>query len=228
MHELESTKERAMKIGILGTGNLATTLGAAWAGAGHALVLAGRSPDHAQGAARQIGPSAAAVDIGDLAGGADLVVVAISWDGLTEALTLAGAADGKLAGKTVLDCTNPLDFATAAMIPEVGSAAEHVAQIATNAHVVKALHLFAGAAWPFAGPTGVAPVVAICGDDAEALSLASAVISDLGARPVGVGGLDAARQLEEVAGFVMRVVGAGMNPRFAVPDVDPALIAAAQ
>jgi hypothetical protein len=36
--------------------------------------------------------------------------------------------------------------------------------------------------------------------------------------------LTAARQAEEAAGFVMRVVAAGANPRFAVPDVDPALI----
>ena len=216
-----------MKIGMLGTGNLATTLGSAWVGAGHSIVLAGRSRNHARAAAHQIGPSASAVDASELADNADLVVVAISWSGLTEALELAGAADGKLAGKTVVDCTNPLDFATATMLPESGSAAEHVARIAVGAHVVKALHMFAGASWPFAGSNDAAPVVAVCGDDAAALSQAATLISDVGARPATVGGLDAARQLEEAAGFVMRVVGAGVNPRFAVPDVDPALIAPA-
>jgi hypothetical protein len=43
-----------------------------------------------------------------------------------------------------------------------------------------------------------------------------------------VGGLSSARQLEEAAGFLMRVVAAGYNPRLAVPDVDPALLRAAQ
>jgi predicted dinucleotide-binding enzyme len=215
-----------MKIGMLGTGNLATTLGSAWAQrGGHSIVLAGRNRDHAQAAAHQIGPSAAAVDVTELADNADIVVVAISWSGLTEALELAGAAIGKLAGKTVIDCTNPLDFSTATMLPESGSAAEHIARAATGAHVVKALHMFAGASWPFIGANDMSPVVAICGDDATALSQAATLISDLGARPAAVGGLDAARQLEEAAGFVMRVVGAGMNPRFAVPDVDPALFA---
>ncbi|MFV2178403.1 hypothetical protein ACFHW2_08625 [Actinomadura sp. LOL_016] len=42
-----------------------------------------------------------------------------------------------------------------------------------------------------------------------------------------VAGLAGARQLEEAAGFVMRVVAAGHNPRLAVPDVDPALLRAA-
>jgi hypothetical protein len=43
-----------------------------------------------------------------------------------------------------------------------------------------------------------------------------------------VGGLQSARQLEETAGFVMRLVAAGHNPRLAVPDVDPAALRAEQ
>jgi hypothetical protein len=35
------------------------------------------------------------------------------------------------------------------------------------------------------------------------------------------GGLDHARQLEDVAGFVMRVVASGYNPTTAVPSVEP-------
>jgi predicted dinucleotide-binding enzyme len=68
--------------------------------------------------------------------------------------------------------------------------------------------------------------VAICGDQPEALERAGALTGDLGARAAVVGGLTSARQLEEAAGFVMRVVAAGWNPRLAVPDVDPALLKA--
>jgi hypothetical protein len=50
---------------------------------------------------------------------------------------------------------------------------------------------------------------------------------DLGGRTGVIGGLAGARQAEEAAGFVMRVVAAGLNPRFAVPDVDPELLHAA-
>lgn len=215
-----------MKIGILGAGNLATTLGSAWAGEGYTIIVAGRRHEQAQAAAQQISPSASAVDVSELADEADVVVVAVPWSGLTEALELAGAANGKFEGKTVIDCTNPLDFATATMLPVSGSAAEHVARTAKGAHVVKALHMFAGASWPFTGANEASPVVAICGDDATAISQTATLISSLGAQPAAVGGLGAARQLEEAAGFVMRVVGAGANPRFAIPDVDPALFAA--
>ena len=216
-----------MKIGLLGTGNLAVALGKAWASAGHSIVVTGRSPDRAKGAAKQIGAGATPVDADRLAGQADVVVVAISWAGLEQALLLIGGPDGALSGKTVIDCTNPVDYATGRLIPQTGSAAELVAQVAVGAHVVKALHLFAGASWPFTGEVGSSPVVAICGDDTDALSQAAALISDLGARSAVLGGLTTARQAEEAAGFVTRMVVAGANPRFAVPDVDPAPLGAA-
>jgi 8-hydroxy-5-deazaflavin:NADPH oxidoreductase len=220
------TKEINVKIGILGTGNLAVTLGTAWATAGHSILVTGRSTDRMRAAAEQVGATAMPVEPDQFAERADVIVVAIAWDGLEEALRLVGAPDGTLAGKTVIDCTNPVDYATGRLLPETGSAAEFVAELAAGAQVLKALHLFAGASWPFTGQAGASPVVAICGDDADALDRAASLIADLGARTAVLGGLAAARQAEEAAGFVMRVVAAGANPRFAVPDVDPALLGA--
>jgi 8-hydroxy-5-deazaflavin:NADPH oxidoreductase len=211
-----------VNIGILGTGNLAVSLGAAWAQAGHSLLVSGRSPENARRAAARIGPTAEALEPRELPRRAG-VVVAVAWDGLEPALALVGAAGGTLHGKTVIDCTNPVDYATGNhLIPESGSAAEIVARTAPGAHLVKALHLFAGASWPYAGERELAPVVAICGDDQAALDQARSLIADLGGQAAEMGGLASARQLEDVAGFVMRVVSAGANPRLAVPDVDPA------
>ncbi len=215
-----------MKIGLLGTGNLAVALGSAWASAGHAIAVTGRNPDRAKAAAERIGAAATAVDPGRLAGQAEAVVVAIAWAGLVEALRLVGGTEGTLSGKTVIDCTNAVDYATGRLLPERGSAAELVADVAVGAHVIKALHLFAGASWPFIGDPAAAPVVALCGDDTGALGRTAALIGDLGARPAVLGGLTAARQAEEAAGFVMRLVAAGANPRFAVPDVDPGRLGA--
>lgn len=216
-----------MDVGILGTGNLAVTLGRAWALAGHSLLVTGRNPLHASEAAAQMGDAASAVAPGDFAGRVDVIVVAVSWEGLEAAISLVGGTQGSLAGKTVIDCTNAVDYATGELKPASGSAAELVACSAPGASVVKALHLFAGASWPYVGSKETAPVVATCGDTQSALDLAAALVGDLGGQTAVVGGLASARQLEEAAGFVMRVVAAGHNPRFAVPDVDPALLSAA-
>jgi len=213
-------------IGLLGTGNHAVALGRAWTEAGRAVVVTGRDAGRAAAAAAGIGTAAEAVAPRELAGRADVVVVAVAWDGLDDALGLVGGPDGALAGTTVVDCTNPVDFATGRMHLAVGSAAEHVAALAPGAHVVKALHLFPGASWPYRGDPAEAPVVAGCGDDADALRAVDALVADLGGRFAVLGGLDAARQAEEVAGFVMRLVGAGTNPRRAVPDVEPAALPA--
>ena len=214
-----------MNIGMLGTGNLAVTLGASWAAAGHSLLVTGRRPGNTRRAVDQIGPAAEAVKPSELPRRADAVVIAVSWNGLEPALALVGAADGALSGKTVIDCTNPIDYATGNLIPEAGSAAEFVASTAAGAQVVKALHLFAGASWPYVGERELAPVVAICGDDQAALDQTRSLIADLGGRAAVIGGLASARQLEDAAGFVMRLVSAGANPRLAVPDVDPAALA---
>ena len=209
-----------MNVGILGTGNLAASRSAepglrqvthySWQGA---TPCAPRRPPTRSALWRK------AVDPTELATQIDVLVVAVAWEGLEAALSLVGAPEGSLAGKAVIDCTNPVDYTTCELKPTSGSAAALVAHTAPGAHVVKALHLFAGASWPYVGPQESAPVVAICGDEPSALDRAAALIQDLGARPAVVGGLGSARQLEEAAGFVMRVVAAGYNPRLAVPDV---------
>lgn len=213
-----------MNVGILGTGNLAVTLGQAWAAAGRKILVTGRNSARVREAAERIGPAAEAVPADGLAGKADVIVIAVAWEGLESAVELVGGPLGSLAGHTVIDCTNAVDFTTGALKPESGSAAETVARLAPGAHVVKALHLLAGASWPYTGAPEAAPVVALCGDEQTALDLTADLVGDLGARSAVVGGLASARQAEEVAGFVMRVLAAGFNPRLAMPDVDPALL----
>jgi len=216
-----------MRIGFLGTGDLTVALGKVWAAAGHEIFVAGRSSDNATKAAGAFAGTPIAAP--ELAAVAEVVVVAVAWEGLEQILSLAGAPRGSLAGKPVIDCTNAVDYSTGCLKPETGSAAEFVASLAPGAHIVKALHLFAGTSWlgrdtdADGQPVGVrgdeVQVVAICGDYAGALEVTSRLIGDLGGRAAVVGKLSSARQLEEAAGFVMRVVAAGHNPRSAVPDV---------
>src|SRR4051812_12795361 len=192
-----------MRIGIVGTGTMATELARAWTGAGHAVVVAGRSAERATALAARIGPAVTAVPLAELAPASDAVVVAVSWAGVAQAVAAVHGPGGLLAGKPVLDCTNPVDFATGTLLAPAGSALDRVREAAPGAHVVKALHLFAGAGWPWTPAAGTGsrrPTVAMCGDHAAALDVACRLVSDLGARPAVVGGADRARQLEEVAG----------------------------
>ena len=61
--------------------------------------------------------------------------------------------------------------------------------------------------------------MAICGDDPAALRTVSTLVRDVRARPAVLGSLARARQLEEVAGFVIGLAFSGVDPRSAVPHV---------
>ena len=213
--------ESSVRIGILGTGVMASALAEAWTRRGHHVLVGGRSQERAQAIAGRLGDAVEAVHPAQVAKASDAVVVAVAWEGIDQVLELAGAGEGSLAGMAVIDCTNAVDYADGLLKPATGSAVEHIAERAVGSHVVKALHLFAGTSWLAPTPTGESKrTVAMCGDNEAALDIAAELIRDLGGVPAVIGGLEHARQLEDVAGFVMRLVATGHNPVTAVPVVD--------
>ncbi|GIJ11834.1 NADPH-dependent F420 reductase [Micromonospora andamanensis] len=205
-----------MRIGILGTGTLATALATAWTRAGHDISIAGRSPQRTDAAANMSG--AHARQLPDIADHVDVVLLCVHWEGITDILTAAGAPAGTLAGKPLIDPTNAVDHGIGVLRTDPGRAiAHHVADLAPGAHVVKALHLFPSTQWTTPAPTPV--TVAMCGDDPEAVEIVGSLVRDIGGIPAVLGGLDRARQLEEVAGFVITLAFAAVDPQSAIPAV---------
>lgn len=205
-----------MRIGILGTGTLATALGTAWARAGHEIAIAGRSREKAEALAWQI-PSATAADPRSAVRDRDAVLLAVLWPGVPEMLRLAGAPDGTLRGTTLIDPTNAVEHGVGVLLTAPGtSSAEQITALAPGANVVKAFHLFAADEW-LKGRSDA--TVALCGDDPTATELVGRLVKDVGATPALLGPLARARQVEEVAGFVIGLAFAGVDPRSAVPQV---------
>jgi predicted dinucleotide-binding enzyme len=205
-----------MRIGILGTGTLATAVATGWTRAGHDISIGGRSPERAQVAAKASG--ARARRLPEVAVDADAVLLSVQWEGIADILTAAGAPAGSLAGKPLIDPTNAVEHGIGVLRTESGRAiADHVAELAPGAHVVKALHLFPSTRWTTPGSSPA--TVAMCGDDTRALEVVGSLVRDIGGIPAVFGGLDRARQLEEVAGFVIALAFAGVDPRSAIPAV---------
>lgn len=205
-----------MRIGILGTGTLATALGTAWARAGHEITIAGRSREKAAALARQI-PSATATDPRSAVQDRDAVLLAVLWPGVSDMLGLAGAQDGTLRGIPLIDPTNAVEHGIGVLLTPPGtSAAEQIAALAPGAQVVKAFHLFAADEWLKDRSDAT---VALCGDEPAAVDLVGRLVKDVGAIPALLGPLARARQAEEVAGYVIGLAFAGVDPRSAVPQV---------
>ena len=137
----------------------------------------------------------------------DVVVLAVYYPAVADVLAARGES---LAGKVVVDITNPLDVATfdSLTVPADGSATAEIAAALPQSRVVKAFNTtFAGTL--AAGTVGPLPTtVLIAGDDADAKALLAGVVSAAGLRVVDAGGLKRARELEAL-GFLQITLAAG-------------------
>ncbi|HEY0572243.1 MAG TPA: hypothetical protein VGD16_11980, partial [Enterovirga sp.] len=150
-------------------------------------------------------------------------------------LTAAGASDGALAGKVLIDCTNPGEGERFTLMTGDGhSIAERVRQ-ATNARVVKAFNLCQASVWETVTPTLMIPprfdgrprAVPFAGDDGEANDVARALITSLEFEPVEVGPLHRARDLEAMAATVVALLHGGRDPVTVFNLIEPQPAAAA-
>ena len=184
-----------MKIGIIGGGNMASGLGKFWAKNGHELMFSfARSEQKLKDLATsvsetaQIGTPAAAVQF------ADVVLLAVPWVAVPEALQAAGS----LSGKILFSCVNALKPDLSGMaVGTTTSAAEEIAKLAPEARVVEALPLFAEVLQ--SGTTtfsGQEATVFYCGDDAEAKAVVAGLLRETAVAAIDVGTLNTARYIE--------------------------------
>ena len=125
----------------------------------------------------------------------DVVILAVPYPAVADVLATRG---DQLAGKVVVDITNPLDFETfdSLVVPADSSAAAEIAAALPQSTVLKAFNTTL-AATLVSGTVGDVPTaVLIAGDDAEAKTLLAGVITSGGLRAVDAGSLRRARELE--------------------------------
>jgi 8-hydroxy-5-deazaflavin:NADPH oxidoreductase len=125
-----------------GTGDQGRGLALRLALAGQRVIIGSRDAGRAADAALTVGdpPQVTGMSNADSAAAADLVIVAVPWEGHRD---LLASLAGPLAGKVVIDCVNPMGFdnrgAYALPVPE-GSAAQQAAEVLPDSLVVGAFH----------------------------------------------------------------------------------------
>ncbi len=196
-----------MRIGIIGSGNIGGTLGLLWTRAGHAVLFSSRHPERLTELAERAGRRARAGTVAEAAAFGDVVLFSPNFWGTDDAL----AAAGSLAGKVVIDTTNPYrrDFSGIAL-PATTTAAQELARKLPQARVVKAFNTPRAAVLAeqhHQQPDRVA--VYYSGNDPAALETVARLIADAGFAPVHAGPLDRVARQEPRGPLYNKVLDAG-------------------
>jgi predicted dinucleotide-binding enzyme len=189
-----------MKVTIVGAGNMGRGIGTRAVAGGHEVEILAQDPGHARKLAEDLGSSATAIEAGDPFGG-ELVVFAVYYPGIKDAVRQY--AD-RLAGKVVVDITNPVDTQTwdrLATAPGSSSAEEVARLVPDGTPVVKAFNTTFAATLVAGEVAGQQLDVLVAGDDQAAKQKVAQLAADGGLRPLDVGPLARAQQLEQL-GFL--------------------------
>jgi hypothetical protein len=203
-------------IAIVGAGNVGGALGERLGKAGYEVRFGTKEPADANDALARAGANAKAFGVREAIAGADVVFVALPATAAVDALRAAG----DLAGKIVVDCTNPVARAAsgppgpAIAPPDEGSVTAALAKALPEARVLKGWNTFG--AEIHADPRlahGEAADVLLAGDDADAKTIVSAIATKAGFVSVDAGPLRNAALLESFAVVWIHLAMAGGRGR---------------
>jgi predicted dinucleotide-binding enzyme len=188
------------KIGVLGSGAVGKVLADGFLKHGYEVMIGSREPGRLDGWRAAAGGRASLGTFGDAARFGDIVVLAVKGTAAEEVVRLCGV--GALAGKTVIDTTNPIADA-----PPVNgvlrffttledSLMERLQRLAPAARFVKAFSSVGNALMVNPQLAGGPPTMFMCGNDAAAKAEVKTILDQFGWGIEDMGGAEAARAIE--------------------------------
>ncbi len=205
-----------MKHAVLGTGMVGRAIGSKLVALGHEVILGSRTADNEAATTWASESGGGAATFAAAAAQSEVIWLAVKGE---HALKVVEAAGDALAGKVVLDLTNPLDFSQGfpprLFVCNDDSLGEQVQRAAPSARVVKTFNTLANSLMVDPGKLGEPTEVFVAGDDAGAKATAAAILQEIGHQaPIDMGGIDASRGLEAWLLLWTRLYGALGTPEF--------------
>lgn len=176
-------------ISIIGAGGMATAVAGRIAKGGHIVEVISRDNAKAQALANQLVD--AVTGLYGAAPAGDIVILAVPYTGASAVMADYGNA---LAGKVIIDITNPIaGDLSGLVVPSGSSGAQEIAKAApADAHIVKAFNTLFGGKLAQGGRLDAF----LAGDNEKAKAQVSSFLESLDLRPLDVGGLPMAQTLE--------------------------------
>jgi predicted dinucleotide-binding enzyme len=206
-----------LKIGIVGSGNVGSAIGASWVRAGHEVMFSSLHIEQDKALAARLGGSARAGTPRDAAAFGEVLMISVPYHALP---SVGKELADLLKGKFVIDTNNPFlqrDGETGKWALEKGAGLASKALL-PGARIVRAFNAISagqmGQAYKEPGRVGMP----IASDDAQAVEVASRLIRDVGYEPVLIGGLEMGKYLMpgtalagEHSAEEIRKIAAGLN-----------------
>jgi predicted dinucleotide-binding enzyme len=206
-----------LKIGIVGSGNVGSAIGASWVRAGHEVMFSSLHIEQDKALAARLGGSARAGTPRDAAAFGEVLMISVPYHALP---SVGKELADLLKGKFVIDTNNPFlqrDGEIAQWAREKGAGLASK-ELLPGARIVRAFNAISagqmGQAYKEPGRVGM-PIAA---DDAQAVEVASRLIRDVGYEPVLIGGLEMGKYLMpgtalagEHSAEEIRKIAAGLN-----------------
>lgn len=192
-----SATSSPLKIGIIGSGNIGSTLGTFWAKAGHQILFSSRNPENLKQLVESVGPQARAGTVKQAIAFGDVILIAVPYGSMPQ---IAKDYAKDLAGKIVMDTGNAVlgrdgEIAKEAREKGVGLT---TARLLPGARVVRAFNTMGvNRLRENANRPESRIAIPMAGDDQEALKVASTLVRDAGFDPAVLGGLNRSRIFEQ-------------------------------
>jgi 8-hydroxy-5-deazaflavin:NADPH oxidoreductase len=186
-----------VKIGIIGSGNIGSTLGELWIKADHEVFFSSRHPDQLQDLVKRLGPKAHAGTPREAVNFGDVVLISVPYAALPE---IGKDLAKELPGKIVLDTCNPVPNRDGKMAEQARAKGTGIAspEYLPGTRLVRAFNtLNYQRLRSAAGRPGERLAIPIAGNDKQAIEVASRLVEDAGFEPVLVGPLTSAQRFDQ-------------------------------
>ena len=188
--------EAPVKIGIIGTGRIGSALARHWVASGHEVFVSSRHPEELQSLVKELGPHAHAGTPREAAAFGSVVVVSIPYAAMPQ---IGTDLSKELAGKVIIDTSNPVERRDGAMALDANKKGAGVAtaELLHNKRVVRAFNCIPAAELANDGdhnPERFA--IPIGGDDQKAIKIVEQLVRETGFDPVLIGSLADTRRFD--------------------------------
>ena len=189
----QASKSSGTKIGVIGSGNIGSTVGRLWVKAGHQVLFSSRNPENLKQLIDSLGSLAQAGTVRNALTFGDAALLAVPYGAYPQ---IGKDYAQELAGKIVLDAGNAVPSRDGEISKEAAELGIGLtsAKYLPKARIVRAFNTLSYLVLANnAHRAGERMAIPIAGDDKEALTVASKLIQDAGFDPVIIGSLQSAK-----------------------------------